>query len=207
MTMPVSSQMYPQMRDPCTTNNEEMASQGQRNEKCDINLAEVLPKSQVSPCQGAKVKKSRKGIPLAAMAVPADEVTTLMFRGIPCSFSQDALLSVIDDAGFKDKYNFFYLPRDGKKNANLGYAFINFVDQQSAELCSVAFEGVLLSPDRSKKMLTISAACIQGLASLRKHFHNTAVTRASHGPMFLTPEEVPKALVSHPQSHSNIRRA
>lgn len=113
------------------------------------------------------------------------EVTTMMFRGIPCSFTQEALICLIDDAGFKNKYNFFYLPRDGNRSSNLGYAFINFVDQQSAENCKATFEGVPLSPARSQKTCTISAADIQGLPSLWKHFRCTAVSRGSHGPMFL----------------------
>lgn len=117
-------------------------------------------------------------------ALPVEEVTTLMIRGIPCSFTQESLLALIDEAGLKGKYNFFYLPRDRNRSSNLGYAFINFCDQQSAELCTATFEGVPLSPDRSKKSLMISPADIQGLPSLRKHYNGTAVSRGSHGPMF-----------------------
>jgi len=115
----------------------------------------------------------------------AEDGITVMMRGIPCSFSQQALISCIDDAGLKDKYNFFYLPRDGNRRANLGYAFLNFVDEQSAKLCEETFQGVNLSPGRSKKTCTISPAAIQGLPSLWKHFHNKAVSRGSHAPMFL----------------------
>merc|ERR1719428_2417692 len=67
------------------------------------------------------LKKFNKG------AVNKDIATTLMIRGIPCSFSQEALITLIDDAGLKGKYQFFYLPRDGNRSSNLGYAFINFV--------------------------------------------------------------------------------
>jgi hypothetical protein len=116
---------------------------------------------------------------------PVEEITTLMFRGIPCSFSQDTLMKTIDHAGLKGKYDFFYLPRVGNHGSNLGYAFINFSDQAGAEQCMATFNGVPLDPARSTKTCTISHADIQGLANLRKHFRRTAVSRGARGPVFL----------------------
>jgi hypothetical protein len=118
-------------------------------------------------------------------AVPEDQVTTLMVRGIPCSFSQDLMMSIIDNADLTAKYNFFYLPRAGNNGSNLGYAFINFVDHESAEKMSTHFNGLPLDPSRSMKVCTISPADIQGLANLRKHFRRTAVSRGCRGPVFL----------------------
>merc|ERR1719388_390623 len=116
---------------------------------------------------------------------PVDEVTTLMIRGIPCSFSQDTLMKLIDNAGLKGKYDFFYLPRAGNNGSNLGYAFINFTDALGAEHCMNTFNGVPLDPSRSMKICTISQGDIQGLVNLRKHFRRTAVSRGSRGPVFL----------------------
>jgi len=116
---------------------------------------------------------------------PVEEMTTLMVRGIPCSFSQDTLMKLIDNAGMKGKYDFFYLPRAGNNGSNLGYAFINFTDGKTAEFCMATFNGVPLDPSRSMKICTISPGDIQGLANLRKHFRRTAVSRGSRGPVFL----------------------
>lgn len=132
----------------------------------------------VEPTQKRDLRK------LERTAAGTAEVTTLMIRGIPCKFSQNALLSMIDEAGLRDKYDFFYLPFDAQKDANLGYAFINFVDQQSAEHCTGIFTGVQLSPWRSPKRCSISPATIQGLPHLREHFHRTAVSCDSRGPVF-----------------------
>merc|ERR1719388_342474 len=101
---------------------------------------------------------------------PVEEITTLMIRGIPCSFSQDTLMKLIDNAGLKGKYDFFYLPRAGKNGSNLGYAFINFTDTPAAEYCMATFNGIPLDPPRSTKVCTIAPADIQGLPNLRKHF-------------------------------------
>merc|ERR1719262_1500642 len=116
---------------------------------------------------------------------PVTEITTLMIRGIPCSFSQDTLMKLIDSVDLKGKYDFFYLPRAGNNGSNLGYAFINFVCQVGAEHCMATFNGVPLDPSRSMKICTISPGDIQGLVNLRKHFRRTAVSRGSRGPVFL----------------------
>merc|ERR1719473_1154031 len=116
---------------------------------------------------------------------PVDEITTLMVRGIPCSFSQDTLMKTIDSAGLKGKYDFFYLPRAGNNGSNLGYAFINFTTPEAAEICTSTFNGVPLDPSRSMKICSISPGDIQGLGNLRKHFRRTAVSRGSRGPVFL----------------------
>jgi hypothetical protein len=131
------------------------------------------------PAKKQDLKKISK-----AIAGVGEPVTTLMMRGIPCSFTQDALMTILDDAGLKEKYNFFYLPRGGNRSSNLGYAFINFVDAESAEQCTNLFNGVQLDPARSVKTCTISPGDLQGLPALRKHFCRTAVSRGSSGPMF-----------------------
>merc|ERR1719156_224409 len=120
-----------------------------------------------------------------ANSEPVTEITTLMIRGIPCSFSQDTLMKLIDNVGLKSKYDFFYLPRAGKNGSNLGYAFINFTDEECAEHCTATFNGVPLDPSRSMKICTISPGDIQGLGNLRKHFRRTAVSHGSRGPVFL----------------------
>jgi hypothetical protein len=116
---------------------------------------------------------------------PVIGLTTLMIRGIPCSFSQETLMSLIDSAGLQGKYDFFYLPRAGNNGSNLGYAFINFTHSKYAEICAATFNGVPLDPQRSVKVCKICPADIQGYASLRKQFRRSAVSRGSRRPVFL----------------------
>merc|ERR1719399_1941659 len=109
---------------------------------------------------------------------------TLMMRGIPCGCTAEAVLAILDDAGLQGKYNFFYLPVDVKKSASLGYAFINFVNAQSAEYCIEKLNGIRLAPLRSLKTCSFSPATIQGLTNLSKHFKWAAEGNHS-GPIFL----------------------
>merc|ERR1719316_342638 len=121
----------------------------------------------------------------AAPFNPNVEVTTLMIRGIPCSLSQERLMLFLDQSGLRGKYDFFYMPRAGRSRSNLGYAFVNFTDSASSALaCSMA-QGVALDPGRSKKVCTVTAAHIQGLEELKRHFRKTAVSRGTRGPVYL----------------------
>lgn len=102
---------------------------------------------------------------------------TLMIRGIPCSLTQEDMMRILDDAGFAERYNFFYMPRF---QANLGYAFVNFFDEADAQRCNVVFNGRKLNPISSEKVCTISAAHIQGIAKLKKLFRR----KKSEAPFF-----------------------
>eukprot|EP00746_Dinoflagellata_sp_MGD_P166203 gnl/MRDRNA2_/MRDRNA2_95938_c0_seq1.p1 gnl/MRDRNA2_/MRDRNA2_95938_c0~~gnl/MRDRNA2_/MRDRNA2_95938_c0_seq1.p1 ORF type:complete len:206 (+),score=27.31 gnl/MRDRNA2_/MRDRNA2_95938_c0_seq1:85-702(+) len=141
--------------------------------------ADPVKELAFQPWKPAKKKNLKK----KCSEFPA-EITTMMIRGVPCSFTQEALLSLIDDAGLKNKYDFFYLPRGLNRSGNLGYAFINFLDQHHAELFKATFEGVPLAPATSMKTCSVLAGDIQGLPALRKHFRHAAVSRGDRKPMF-----------------------
>lgn len=55
-----------------------------------------------------------------------DHRTTIMIKNIPNKYDQISLLREIN-INHMGKYDFLYLPIDFKNNANVGYAFINFV--------------------------------------------------------------------------------
>jgi len=112
------------------------------------------------------------------------KATTLMVRGIPCSFTEERMMEIIDATGVAGKYDFFYLPRAGQSGSNLGYAFINFVKPSCANILKAALQGVALDPVRSTKCAAVVTADIQGIANLRKHFRRTAVCRGARPPLF-----------------------
>lgn len=112
-----------------------------------------------------------------------------MIRGIPCSLTQEDMLNILDNAGFQGLYNFFYMPRF---QANLGYAFVNFLDGSSANAFKNLFDGKQLNPISSEKVCTVSLAHIQGTAKLKKLFRR----KRSGAPYFM--EEATSTL-PHPQ--------
>jgi len=139
---------------------------------------------KVVPARKHKTEEMPQNVP----SVDGEEqrpVTTVMIRGIPCSVSADFLMSFLNEAGLAEQYDFFYLPRAGRSISNLGYAFVNFAEPSLVQVCISALDGVSLDPKKSPKICSISAADIQGLEDLRKHFRRAAVSRGNRGPIFL----------------------
>merc|ERR1719502_1315102 len=105
---------------------------------------------------------------------------SMMIRNIPNRYSQQMLRTEIDKAGFKGKYNFFYLPIDFGQRANLGYAFIDFQDVETAAQFIATFEGEKLRKFKSRKILSISPAVYQGLPANLNHFAKAALQRITN---------------------------
>jgi hypothetical protein len=105
---------------------------------------------------------------------------SVMVRNIPNRYSQQMLRTEIDKAGFKGKYNFFYLPIDFGQRANLGYAFIDFQDVETAAQFIATFEGEKLRKFKSRKILSISPAVYQGLPANLNHFAKAALQRITN---------------------------
>jgi len=112
-------------------------------------------------------------------------VTTIMFRNIPSRYTQQSLLTEIRSEGFYPDY--FYLPMDFKKNANAGYAFLNFAEEKEVAAFHARFDGARLSI-RSAKFLQVVPAALQGYEANYAHMQHSAVLnhhRSEHGPLFM----------------------
>lgn len=104
-----------------------------------------------------------------------NQVTTLMIRNIPNRYTQTELLAEIKDAGFDNKFDFFYLPMDHETHANFGYAFINFVDEREVEPFTKRFNGLKLNRFTSNKIIQIVPAQLQGFQANLQHYCKKAV--------------------------------
>jgi len=104
-----------------------------------------------------------------------NSVTTLMIRNIPNRYSQSELLAEIREAGFDNKFDFFYLPMDHETHANFGYAFINFVDEREVDPFTKRFNGLKLNRFTSNKIIQIVPAQLQGFQANLQHYCKKAV--------------------------------
>lgn len=103
--------------------------------------------------------------------------TTLMIRNIPNCYTQRELISELESSGFRGSFDFLYLPVDKGTLSNVGYAFVNFVDHDSAMRCMRVFHHYRFKRHKtsSGKVATVSVAHLQGLEENLKHYERAAV--------------------------------
>eukprot|EP00434_Breviolum_minutum_P043985 symbB.v1.2.039238.t1/scaffold6433.1/size18149/2 len=139
------------------------------------------PKKSFQPYHAQSVPKSED---LEAVAFSRQnsgevgDVTTMMLRNIPNKYTQNSLLQEINDLGFAGTFDFFYLPMDVHNRSNVGYAFINFLRPDDAELFRHKFSDHRFQRFQSRKISSVCTAHVQGLHENLRHFQNRAVTHA-----------------------------
>jgi hypothetical protein len=94
-------------------------------------------------------------------------------------------------AGFKDKYDFLYLPTDARKHTNRGFAFINMVSMEDAEEFYKTFHGRYLRQFSAEKTIVVLPADLQGFEENALQYAVVSAPRGRHRgqtkPVFLRP--------------------
>lgn len=103
-----------------------------------------------------------------------DTRTTLMIRNIPNKYTQQMLLTEINQH-HRGQYDFFYLPIDFKNKCNMGYAFINFIEARSIVSFYREFDGQKWTNFNSEKVCAISYARLQGKQAMIARFQNSSL--------------------------------
>jgi hypothetical protein len=115
----------------------------------------------------------------ASEQMQQNDPTTLCIRNIPNNYTSRMILDLLNGVGFKNCYDFFYLPHDFKrlpKHANVGYFFVNFVSHEVAAQAWNALDGYKNWPMASNKMLSTSwATKTQGLHACIERYQNSPV--------------------------------
>lgn len=116
-----------------------------------------------------------------------EQTYTVMMRNLPNKYTQQMLLAEINLAGFRDAFDFLYLPVDPETNANKGYAFINFVDPDWAWAFKDTFEGKKMERFNSHKFVSVVPAALQGFEANHAHYSTARVSRGDPNtrPLFL----------------------
>lgn len=105
--------------------------------------------------------------------------TTVMIRNIPNRFSQTHMVERLGELGFKDTFDFLYIPLDLGTMSNVGYAFVNFTDAIWAAKCMHELPGSQLTRKRGGgKVIATSTAYLQGLEANLQHYDKSAVKSA-----------------------------
>ena len=104
----------------------------------------------------------------------ADTRTTLMIKNIPNKFTREKLLEIMDKE-FKGTYDLFILPKDGNKNRNFGYSFINFISSYYIPYFYHVFNGKKWTDTNSQKVCEITYSKFQGRNELISHYPNKII--------------------------------
>lgn len=105
-------------------------------------------------------------------------VTTLMLRNVPNAYDRETLMEELDHLGFAGCFNFLYLPIDSATKNNVGYAFVNFNDEKTADDCmKLNMSGYFFKgqPYNRRRAAIVSVAHLQGLEANLEHYSRTQV--------------------------------
>ena len=119
-------------------------------------------------------KEFEPNIDMKKVLTLADTRTTLMIKNIPNKFTREKLLEIIDKE-FKGTYNLFILPKDGNKNRNFGYSFINFFSSYYIPYFYHVFNGKKWTDTNSQKVCEITYSKFQGRNELISHYPNKII--------------------------------
>jgi len=155
---------------------------GTTTPRYSITTPTAIGSGDVGIMMGSSHRKLSSSIAAAApVVIPEDadmtndkNYSTVMLRNIPNKYTQTSLIEAIDSQGFRGLYNFFYLPVDFKNGCNMGYAFINFVNYDSASMFMSVFKGYQL-PAKSSKVCDVCWARVQGFKANIEHYRNSPV--------------------------------
>ncbi|CAL1139492.1 unnamed protein product [Cladocopium goreaui] len=111
------------------------------------DVEKTRPKAQQTPPEQEKPPVPQpKTSRIQAKAKAKGEVqevqrTTVMLRNLPNNYTRDMFLSLLDEEGLSELYDFVYLPMDFCRDANLGYAFVNLVNGAAVDQVWKTFNG------------------------------------------------------------------
>jgi RNA recognition motif-containing protein len=108
-------------------------------------------------------------------------MTTIMIRNIPGKYTQEALMEEVWQVS--PLFNFFHMPVARKTNGCLGYAFVNFIDAETASKFIAEFQGhAFIKQLSSPKRADVTYAALQGFAQNMKFYQRSKIFKSRFRP-------------------------
>lgn len=114
----------------------------------------------------------------------------MILKNLPPTLCRDALLRVLDDAGFHGRYDFAYLPTDMSHGGSYCYAFINMISHEAALDFFERLGGFSAWPEDAGRAMRVLWSDIQGQQVYIDKYRNSTVMHES------VPEHCKPALFS-----------
>jgi len=108
----------------------------------------------------------------------APEWTTVMMQNIPCSYTVDTLIDLLELKGFSKWFDFVYVPIKRTEEVGVGYGFVNLTSAERAEEFMLAFEGFDgWASSSSKPVCSMKWSICQGLSENVSRYRNSPFMR------------------------------
>merc|ERR1712232_82507 len=115
----------------------------------------------------------------AAQKASLPEATTMCIRNIPNNYTTQMILELLDTSGFRNEYDFIYMPHDFQRLpqlVNVGYFFINFCSHEIALRAWDQLAGFKdWAVDSNKVLRPAWATKTQGLRACIERYQNSPV--------------------------------
>lgn len=117
---------------------------------------------------------------LAPPVKPRDTRTTVMLRNLPNNYTRLMVVNLLNQEGFKGKFDFLYLPIDFRSKAGLGYAFVNLCDPSYVAQFWKTFDGFTKWVLPSSKVCQVSwSGPHQGQAAHVERYRSSPIMHSS----------------------------
>lgn len=146
-----------------------------------ISLSMSFPEhAEVSTAREVPVVNEQEQGYAQSNGTASAELTTLMLRNIPNSWTRDMLIELLDQQGLRGSYDLVFSPVDFRSLASLGYAFVNFISTENAEIAKGKLQGFSSWGVTSQKVCEVAwGSALQGLSAHIKNYRNSPVMHES----------------------------
>jgi len=102
-----------------------------------------------------------------------EDRTTVMLQRISYTLDENGVRRLLDQRGFRGTHNAVYVPRNPKRDVNLGYAFVNFVLPEQAAACIRVCSGCPFGEGEQNRNCSIAYSTAQGFAFMSDRMDRT----------------------------------
>lgn len=146
----------------------------------DVQAAVFVPwslRAEIACRQSSDPTEQFSGVGIPRVSEEHVECTTAMMRNVPCSLSRKGLIQLLDNNGFRGKYNFVYMPMDFKRGLCIGYAFVNLLIPEYFVHFREVFDGFNFRATqlKSSKICAVSLSKTQGLTANIERYQNSPI--------------------------------